>query len=55
MGKSKTLCGWSSEQISKKRKKLLDLVESPRFVCKKCARVANQKKVLCEPNSLTES
>lgn len=53
MGNSKTLCNWSGEQIAKKRKKLCELVESPRFVCKKCARVANQKKVLCSPDALT--
>jgi hypothetical protein len=49
---AKTLCDWSKRDISKHSDKLLDLVDPPRFFCRKCARVANISKVLCKPSRL---
>jgi hypothetical protein len=49
---AKTLCDWSKRDISKHADKLLELVDPPRFFCRKCARVANIPKVLCKPSRL---
>jgi hypothetical protein len=49
---AKTLCDWSRGRIEKRADKLLELVREPRFFCRKCARVANISKVLCEPRRL---
>jgi hypothetical protein len=49
---AKTLCDWSKRDISKHVDKLLELVDPPRFFCRKCARVANISKVLCKPSRL---
>ena len=49
---AKTLCDWSKGKIEKHADKLLELVREPSFFCRKCARVANTPKVLCEPRRL---
>ncbi len=49
---AKTLCDWSKRDLSKHADKLLELVDPPRFFCRKCARVANISKVLCKPSRL---
>ncbi|MGF1708134.1 hypothetical protein L4C40_19905 [Enterovibrio baiacu] len=49
---AKTLCDWKSRDIEGDLSELTKLVKKPEFVCKKCARVANTKKVLCKPISL---
>ncbi|ATD00867.1 hypothetical protein PSPO_b0923 [Pseudoalteromonas spongiae UST010723-006] len=49
---SKTLCEWKRKEIEQKLEKLAALVNTPRFVCKKCARCANDKKSLCKPMPL---
>ena len=49
---AKTLCDWSKRDISKHPDKLLELVDPPRFFCRRCARVANIPKVLCKPSRL---
>jgi hypothetical protein len=48
----KTLCDWSKRDISKHADKLLQLVDPPRFFCRKCARVAKISEVLCKPFKL---
>ncbi|MEM0896769.1 MAG: hypothetical protein AAGJ79_07765 [Verrucomicrobiota bacterium] len=45
---SKKLCDWSQKKIIKKRKQLEDLIRDPRFLCAKCARAANEPRVLCK-------
>jgi hypothetical protein len=49
---AKTLCDWSKRDIRKHADKLLELVDPPRFFCRRCARVANIAKVLCKPSRL---
>ena len=49
---AKTLCDWSKRDISKHADKLLELVDPPRFFCRRCARVATISKVLCKPSRL---
>lgn len=45
---AKTLCDWSKRDIEKKAEKLYSIVRDPKFICRKCARVANQYQVLCK-------
>jgi hypothetical protein len=48
----KTLCDWSKSEIEKRVEELLELVKEPAFYCRKCARVANNPKVLCKAAKL---
>ena len=50
--KLKTFCKWSPKQIEKHFDILIGLLEDPSHVCKKCARVSNDKKALCKPAKL---
>ncbi|MGJ8656226.1 MAG: hypothetical protein ACSHX6_07235 [Akkermansiaceae bacterium] len=50
--KLKTFCKWSPKQIQKNFDLLTELVTDPSFVCKKCARVSNNKRALCKPAQL---
>ena len=50
--KSKQLCKWKSEDITKKINTDSDIVRNSRFVCAKCGRVANEKKWLHKPLEL---
>ena len=50
--KVKRLCKWKEDDISDKLDKLTQIVTDPRFVCKKCGRVADKKKWLHKPASL---
>jgi hypothetical protein len=45
----KKLCKWDKERIKKRREELAVLVDPPRYLCKKCARVAAHKAYLCKP------
>lgn len=49
---NKTLCDWTKEDIDNNHKKLFKIVSNPKFVCKKCARVANKEDYLCKPKKL---
>nr|WP_086939226.1 hypothetical protein [Thaumasiovibrio occultus] len=51
----KTLCKWRRAEISDDIKVLRKLVKKPKFVCEKCARVANDKAVLCSGAKLKKS
>ena len=44
--KTKELCKWKEDDINKKFEKFSDIVRNPKFVCKKCGRVADKKKWL---------
>lgn len=47
--KDKRLCKWKEETIIDNFEAFQDIVNSPRFACKKCGRVANKKKWLHKP------
>ena len=47
--KRKKMCAWKKKDIEADFDTLLDVVRSPKFVCTKCARVADQKACLCKP------
>ena len=48
---AKTLCDWSKTDIKERAEELLAITREPTFFCRKCARVANQPRVLCKPMS----
>ena len=50
--KEKPLCKWKENDISKKFDKFADIVRNPKFVCKKCGRVADKKNRLHKPAPL---
>ncbi len=50
--KEKPLCKWKENDISKKIDKFADIVRNPKFVCKKCGRVADKKNRLHKPAPL---
>jgi len=50
--KEKRMCKWKEDDISEKFDKYLNIVRNPKFVCKKCGRVADKKKLLHKPASL---
>jgi hypothetical protein len=52
MSKRKTLCDWQRKDIEKDVALLISLVSQPKYVCKKCARVANSEDVLCKSYKL---
>jgi 3-methyladenine DNA glycosylase/8-oxoguanine DNA glycosylase len=47
--KDKRICKWNEKDISKDFDKFAALVSNPKFVCKKCGRVADKKKRLHKP------
>jgi len=55
MGKSlkeKSFCSLSKGMVKDELATYLDLVADPRFICKKCFRVAHNKENLCKPKKL---
>ena len=60
MSKSKksnksSLCDWSKKDIELHLDQLAAWVSNPEFICTKCARAANSKKVLCHPKRFRET
>jgi hypothetical protein len=49
MSKYKSLCDWNRGQIEKNMSEILELVNHPKYVCRKCARAAEYDDVLCKP------
>jgi rubrerythrin len=49
---AKKMCKWGQDDIEKKLKKYSGLVNEPKYVCKSCGRVANEKDRLCKPKKL---
>ncbi len=49
--KPEHLCDWKAEHL-KDLDTYRELVLDPRYVCRKCGRVAHKKKWLCKPVSL---
>ncbi len=45
----KCLCDLNKKEIEKDINLIMALVNKPRYVCGKCARAANEKKLVCKP------
>lgn len=50
--KQKHLCKYGKKDVETSLKELALLVNSPRFICSKCARAANDEDLICHPNSI---
>lgn len=48
----KELCKLKKNELALNFKKIVKIIKKPKFICEKCARVANDKKYLCEPINL---
>lgn len=53
MGKDKkTICEWDKDEIKDDLDKLKAIVTPPKFICRKCGRVAKESDYLCKPEKL---
>ncbi len=50
---AKTLCDYAKRDLEKYSEKLRDGA-APEYLCKKCARVAHQKKLLCKATTFRQ-
>jgi hypothetical protein len=50
--KEKKLCKWKEERLTEKLDEFMDIVRQPKFLCKNCGRVADDKKWLHKPISI---
>ncbi len=46
------LCVLKKSDIEEHTKKIIEIVKDPKFMCTKCARVANEKSFLCHPKKM---
>lgn len=52
---SKTLCKWPRKDIESSFDELCQVIASPTYVCRSCARSAADRSFLCKPAALQES
>jgi len=45
---NKSICDWDKKDIEKNLKEIASQVSKPKYVCRKCARVARDEKLLCK-------
>jgi hypothetical protein len=50
--KEKKLCKWKEDRLTEKLDEFMDIVRQPKFLCKNCGRVADDKKWLHKPISI---
>lgn len=48
----KTMCKFKKEKIEENLKVIRKIVINPKFICRKCARIANDEAYLCKPLTL---
>lgn len=48
----KTLCSLGRDEIKENLGELTEIVSKPKYICRRCARVATKKKYLCKPVKL---
>ncbi|THB70868.1 MAG: hypothetical protein D6B28_08375 [Gammaproteobacteria bacterium] len=48
----KKICNYKQKEIEKKIDQLTTIVAKPKYICKKCARVACNKNLLCKPEKI---
>ncbi|MEO0413446.1 MAG: hypothetical protein AAF226_00680 [Verrucomicrobiota bacterium] len=48
MGKVKTICDWSKKRLERDAELLREITSQPDFFCRKCGRVAKEKRYLCK-------
>jgi hypothetical protein len=50
--RGKKVCKWKEDDLAEKLDEFMDIVRQPKFLCKKCGRVADDKKLLHKPISI---
>jgi hypothetical protein len=45
----KTLCDFDKKEVEKRITEIMKMVDHPKYVCRKCARAANEKGLVCKP------
>lgn len=50
--KIKSLCKLTKKEVEANLAEIALLVNAPQFICEKCARASNTKKILCHPHSI---
>ena len=51
---ARSLCKWRRDDVARQLGHISALVAEPKFLCQRCARVANDKSHLCHPVSLVQ-
>lgn len=49
---ARTLCEWDKRDIERDLERLAGVIGVPRYVCRKCARSAQEDRHLCKPTRL---
>lgn len=52
MAKEKNMCKWKKDEIKKDFEDYVKIVKEPAYVCCKCGRVADKKKLLCKAEKI---
>ncbi len=47
------LCDLDKKVLEKKLEKIMGMVDQPRYICRACARAANEKELVCKPVKIT--
>ncbi|MBN1102669.1 MAG: hypothetical protein JXL84_04550 [Deltaproteobacteria bacterium] len=50
--KEKKLCKWKADDLNESLDEFMDIIRKPKFLCKKCGRVADKEKWLHKPVSI---
>jgi hypothetical protein len=50
--KEKKLCKWKEDHLAENLAEFMDIIRKPKFLCKKCGRVADKEKWLHKPFSI---
>jgi len=48
----KKMCKLADDGLKKKEKEIMEQVLHPRYICKKCLRVAMDEELLCNPKKM---
>lgn len=48
----KPLCKWGKKTIGENFDEVTRIVTNAKYICRKCGRIANDKKYICKANSL---
>lgn len=51
---ARSLCKWRRDDVARQLGHISALVAEPKFLCQRCARVANDKSHLCHPVPLVQ-